>query len=298
VVVVVVEMMDEYSQADLDLYYDDGGGYGYGVDDVEEEATPVRERRRDAYGYERFPEGKGKEEEEEEEEEDEDDVFRAPLNPIRRDASGGGLGVKKRAIKLSLHEGNVVPLSKKHRSGVVVPFRVQMAANILLRENEINMSPGVINTLETLMHHDDEYTIVDPYVVLSDTIPNGGLCKVYMKEIVPVSVILLLRAMNCSYGVRFSANDRSEDRSYVTDVTVREFKDTNADHVQSFGCSDAIRDGCEIRNLDYDEVVSEVYAYMTKQGEQPSYVACSPEFLEAHVVEIKNILSGEATHLE
>jgi len=278
--------MDEYSQADVDMYYDDGGGYASRGGWMEEEEE---EEKVDSFGIRRHV-GKGKEEEEEEEEEYRFGKRKAEMPPPS-DIVGGKDDGLLRNLRLTSVNGSVAPLQKRIRSEFVVPFRVQLSADILLQNaGKSRLSNITCSELQRIVDCDDEFTIVDPYVVLCDTIPAGAF-KVYMKEAVPVSRLLLLRALKCTYGVG------TKLRSYSGDVTVRPFKDTRTTHVQGFGCDRAIEDALETAGLDEPEVMAHVRAYMIKVGAQPSYVACDCEFLDAHLKEVKNIINGTSSHL-
>jgi hypothetical protein len=147
----------------------------------------------------------------------------------------------------------------------VIPYRIKAAARVIADAREV---PRTVQTeCEALARLPDEFTRVDPYVVLVDTVPLGAL-RVHMKEAVPVSTLLIARLLKCTYGIPGVA-----PRNYAN-ARLKPFHETGLEHAQPFYCDEGIDEH-------YDR--TRVLAYVQALGPIASEVAASHAFVDAHL---------------
>jgi len=200
-------------------------------------------------------------------------------------------------------QGSLAPVEKRAKSSLVVPYGVHMSVTTLLQNAPVlGLEEHVKGALQFLLECDNESIGVDPYVELSDTVINAptNTCKVLMREVVPVSQLLLARALQCTYGVNFTRELRSAARTYKEDVTVTPYEgatDTELGRSQDFGIEQAIRAALITKNLDPVLIAREVDAFMAKLGDLSSAKASSHEFLEEQLKEFGSIVAGTKSHL-
>ncbi len=181
-----------------------------------------------------------------------------------------------------------IPIRRGQTGVSVIPYHIQQAADTILHSGERSVKQQARQQLQLLIDHPDEYTVIDPQVTLSKTV-DTGICRVYLKEIVPVSHLLMARALKVQYQVYvtkkvyFPAEDFSE-------VSVKPFHGKGVDHAQPFGLSAALETRLDEEESDF---LDQVNAYMYAQGPLSTREACDAEFIDTHVDAIKAIRTGK-----
>jgi hypothetical protein len=154
----------------------------------------------------------------------------------------------------------------------VIPYRVKVAARVIADAREASRTAQI--ECEGLARLPDEYTRVDPYVVLVDTIPLGAL-RVHMKEAVPLSTLLAARLLRCKYGIPGAAA-----RDYAS-ARLKPYHETGLDHAQPFYCDESIDD----EHFDRTRVL----AYVQALGPISSEVAASHVFVDEHLERLASL---------
>lgn len=160
------------------------------------------------------------------------EIEREPENLDRvLDLAGGHTGFWDAPIQES------IALNKR-----IISYDVQHSATLLLDAHEnkdIRLGYESHETMKKLAQCADEYTEVDPRVVIYDTF-NTGVCKIYVKEVIPISILLLARHFNLDYTLQITADLESKPRSYK-DIKIKAFHGGSTDHVQGLGCEEAVK---------------------------------------------------------
>lgn len=183
------------------------------------------------------------------------------------------------------------PIHVRPRTQNIVSFRIHRSAGILLdahHQREIQLDHGTISTLNEILKCDDEYTKTDPYVVICDTL-NNGACAIYLKEVVPVSLLLLARFLGCAYVVDLGHKMRSKPKLY-SDVFVKPFHDSKTEHAQPFGLLETVQEELEARGNNVEEAIQAVQIHMLRLGVIASVDACDETFLEEQTVIVGKLL--------
>jgi len=185
---------------------------------------------------------------------------------------------------------NAAPIQLRPRDQIVIPYRIYNAAIEIMEayaSKEIRIRHDTQTDMEAILTCDDEFTKTDPYVVLCDTLSTGS-CKIYMKEVVPTSILLLAQALTCTYQVEIMPGKRSNPKLYTL-VTVKPFHDSITDYAQPFGCEEAVR---EQLGDQADDIIKQVQVFMLKLGVIPSREACLAHFLAETGLAVKKLLEG------
>jgi hypothetical protein len=183
------------------------------------------------------------------------------------------------------------PIHVRPRTQNIVSFRIHRSAGILLdahQQREIQLDHGTISALNEILKCDDEYTKTDPYVVICDTLSNGA-CSIYLKEVVPVSLLLLARFLGCVYVVDLGHKMRSKPKLY-SDVFVKPFHDSKTEHAQPFGLLETVQEELEARGNIAEEAMQAVQVHMLRLGVIASVDACDDMFLEEQTVIVGKLL--------
>lgn len=155
---------------------------------------------------------------------DEDDHFVPPGAPVRR---GGSSMLKKKRV--SFTDG--------------VPHEIREAAYSLASANAdgiIHLQNSTLADLQRqVIAQPDMNTSIDPLVTIFDTIPTKDRKhKIYCKEVVPFSTLLVARFSECTYDLGTLADSKSFAlvRVKMHDGVTKEFP-----HIQSLGCAEIVK---------------------------------------------------------
>lgn len=172
----------------------------------------------------------------------------------------------------------------------VVPCDVGMAAETIVQAakmQRISVSAAVLSELEKLTHQVDEFTRIDPLVVVSTTLAMSDTFSAYLEEQMPVSLYLLARATHARFQVLISEKTKTRPVSFSDPtllLSVAPFTDG-----EERGTPFRIEE-----RLDVDDAkLLQIRAYMISLGKLSPREACDLDFLEAQEEMFKSILSGE-----
>lgn len=129
------------------------------------------------------------------------------------------------------------PIAEIDMSQPIIPYEIQKSAFLLMRADEngdIRLNQEALQNMKRLSECINEYTEVDPRVVIYDTFVTESGFKIYLKEVVPISILLLAR----HFGLEYSFE--SESRSFK-DVKVKPFHGSLLNHVQELGCEKGVK---------------------------------------------------------
>jgi hypothetical protein len=172
-----------------------------------------------------------------------------------------------------------------------ISTRAKLACGTLMDEAaDIQLTKDTKQELEMIMHCTDDGTQVDPLIVLTSSVPTG-VCRIYMKEVVPLSLFLLALASKAVYQVQVTEKAKSKP-TFFDSVVCRPFKgDANKKiEAQPF-------DLANILQVD-DNILEQVTAYMFVIGPVSSQDACDRDFIETHLEKVKEIFNGELVLVE
>jgi hypothetical protein len=172
----------------------------------------------------------------------------------------------ERLVKLAGGSSSVgirnTPIAEIDMSQPVIPYEIQKSAFLLMRADEngdIRLNQEALQNIKRLSECINEYTEVDPRVVIYDTFVTESGFKIYLKEAVPISILLLARYFGLEYAFE------SESRSFK-DVKVKPFHGSLLNHVQDLGCEK----GVKLRMQSDDPKWYAVRLYMLRVGPQSS----------------------------
>lgn len=183
------------------------------------------------------------------------------------------------------------PIQESEFNKRVIPYDIQHSADTLLRAaqgGEIRLGREAFQTIKRLADCADEFTQVDPRVVLYDTFTTG-VCEIYVKEVVPISILLLARYFNLDYSVQITKDLESVARPF-REVKVKPFRGTLTTHVQGLGCQDAVKRAMQNNVAKW----SLVKMYMMRVGAQsPTSIAGDYEWIEAQTRAIGSVINKQ-----
>lgn len=180
------------------------------------------------------------------------------------------------------------PIQIRPRDQTIIPYRIYNSALEIMtahQDKEIRISQETLNDMDALLKCDDEFTKTDPYVVIYDTLSTGS-CNIYMKEIVPVSILLLAQVLDCQYQLEIMRGVLSDPKPF-SKVPVKPFHDSLIDHAQPFFCEEIVR---EKLGSKADGTIKKVQVMMLQKGVIPSREACDTNFLLDACEEVKKLL--------
>ena len=188
------------------------------------------------------------------------------------------------------------PIESRPDTQTIIPYKTRMAADILVaacENNEIRLDYNAQSDLKKLVNCDDEYTMVDPPIVIYDTLSTGS-CSIYLKEVVRLSIYLLACFFKCTYLVEVVPDVRSNPKQY-TEANVKPYHDSNVEHAQPFKCEDAVMAVMRERfsDSDIEEKLTYIKIHMMRIGHQSSFQASDPEFLTDQIAAIGSVLNNE-----
>ena len=182
--------------------------------------------------------------------------------------------------------GFSTPIPESAFNKRIIPYEIQHSASTLLDacdSKEIRLGHEAFQAIKRLADCADEYTEVDPRVVIYDTFPTKAF-QVYVKEVVPISILLLARHFNLYYSIQ-----GSEMRSFK-DVKVKPFRGTITNHIQGLGCQEAVKEAMKNNTTKW----SLVKMYMMRVGAQsPTSIAGDYDWIEAQTRAIASVLQKQ-----
>jgi hypothetical protein len=139
-----------------------------------------------------------------------------------------------------------------------------------------------LREIKRLADCDDEFTQVDPLVVIYDTFTTGT-CKIYVEETIPISTLLLARYFGLDYKITIMEDIESNPRLFSS-IKVRPYEGKQSQDFQPLGCSDLVE-----QRLKPDQRRL-IQIYMIRMGVQSSASVCDEEWLEAQTKAVGKVL--------
>lgn len=205
----------------------------------------------------------------------------------------------KKSKKAALEKYDIVddadaaPVVKSAISGANVPISVWNACQLLL--SEFSLSSRTQQELTQIVQRPSDMTQVDPLVIICDTIPTGS-CDIYVKEVVPVSHLIIARGLKLEWSIDVVEDMASPSKTY-DEVRVKPIKRANDDtsHIQPFGLVNQVR-----KHLgdDYEKMIMQVEYVLSKLGAMTPEEATSIDFMNAVQPEILKVIRGEKVYLK
>ena len=192
----------------------------------------------------------------------------------------------------------LVPITRVEGGRTIVPCKAQSAAEALLflssQEGgaEISLSEVSKGELRLLVNRVDDFTQIDPLVVLTASVPVSPTCRIFFEEVISFSNYMLALVFN----VRFCAVVTPKTKTPLiplsdasVGVCARPYKGKDATRGQPFNIDDALN---AVEELSGD-IDLQVRAYMISLGQLTSRQVCDFEFIEEQRDVFKRITQGE-----
>jgi len=187
--------------------------------------------------------------------------------------------------------GYNVPIQSRIDNKKIIPYDIQHSAHLLLeahQQQDIILPQEALSSIKKLAECNDEFTQIDPLVVIHDTF-NTGTCKIHVKEVVPISVLLLARYFNLTYSVHITDEMESNPRPFKT-VKVKPYHGKSTQHIQSLGCEALVK--AYMKRVEQWKLVE---IYMLRMGAQSSVTLAGDEdWLEMQTKAIGKVLNKQA----
>jgi hypothetical protein len=184
------------------------------------------------------------------------------------------------------------PIYERVENKRVIPYNVQHGASLLLdahNDQDIRLGYEALKEIQMLAACDDEFTRVDPFVVIYDTFTTGT-CKIYVEEVVPISDLLLARFFDFHYKVVIMEDIESNPRNFKA-IKARPYVGKTHTDVQSLGCSDMVKQRLSA------EQTKLVQIYMLRMGPQSSSFVCDFDWLETQTKAMGKVLTQKSNPL-
>lgn len=188
---------------------------------------------------------------------------------------------------------NLGPIEEQRKNMTIIPYYIHNAATTLVgahNDRDINLSQAAFNDLSRLSACRDEFTTIDPIIVISDTLFTGS-CNIYLKEAIPVSFLVLAHYLKLTYGVEVVPDVTSKSKLY-TEVTVKPYHGKETKHAQEFGCEEAVKAALKQRGKNWQEMLKLVQIHYARVGAISPDVACDYTFIEAQLNVMSKVLSN------
>lgn len=191
--------------------------------------------------------------------------------------------------KFDFPEGKIMSLpiqNSAFRYDERIPLKVKLAAEEVFEHcKKVN-----VNVKELASKHGMDVQ-VDPLVAMHH-FTDTGHCKIYLKEVVPVSTYLLLCALGCTYCIQVTPKARTAPEAF-TSVPVKPYKgNTVNENVQTFGAEEILAKKAE------PELLEQVKAYMLSLGPMSSMTVADREWINEQLESFKEILEGRLVPLQ
>lgn len=194
---------------------------------------------------------------------------------------------------------SVEPIQERVDTAIIIPYAIKHAAEVLMdahTQRDIRLSGGALSDMGQLLKCDDEFTTYDPPVIICDSL-DTGTCRIYVKEVVPISILLMAMFFKCTYTIEVISGVSSNAKTYE-DVQVKAFHDSNAEYAQPFGCREHVELAIQESNIDVDTATRLSQYYMYKLGPLSSETASDPNFIQDHVDRLGKFVTSEKNVLE
>lgn len=215
---------------------------------------------------------------------DDDEDGQRNLNPHQRQM------LKDHQLSVPVRRGALVPR--------MMPAELQAAlAVVLAHPRNVELPEDLRDKLQRdLDVCEDEFTVIDPMVQLCKTL-STGTCNIYLKEAVPVSRYLMVRALRAQYTVQITTKIKTTPLPYDdNELIVKPFRRPGGfprDRYAAFGIT-----ALDLRELCTDEVLEQVDAYMVSLGPLSPTMASNPQWLDEQVDSVSALLRGERVVLK
>lgn len=179
---------------------------------------------------------------------------------------------------------------------VIVPYRTLAAADTLLSAmmaGELALGQQTVQELQMISKCTDEFTMIDPPVCITDTLETDT-CRIYLKEVVPVSLLVLALHLGLTYRVELIPGRSSRPKSY-DQVTVKACKKIGAGQKplhQPFHLRDAIFPALGRENEARRKMIL-VQIYFARKGAISSFDAADLSFLEVCKEDMPMVLDNK-----
>ncbi len=188
---------------------------------------------------------------------------------------------------------NLGPVQDQRKNRVVIPYYIHSAASSLVvaqKNREVNLSGQALSSLQKLAACDDEFTMIDPIVVISDTLFTGS-CNVYMKEALPISFLILAHHLKLTYTLEVMPGVNSKAKPY-TEVNLKPYHGKETKHAQEFGCEEAVKVALKQRGPNWNEMLRLVKIHFARIGPISSADVCEYAFIEAQLSVMTKVLNN------
>lgn len=195
---------------------------------------------------------------------------------------------------------------KKRPSAHKIPtieHSLHAAANTLLEHQQIgtvNLGMGALQEIEELTRCNDEFTKVDPFICISDTLFTGT-CNIMLYETVRVSVFILACHLGCQYTVSAVEGATSTPKSFrkvaVNAMTGSALEEQLLQGAQTFDCErrvhEKLLERCEGNQDIVDLQLLYVDYHMMTLGPMSSEDAAGAGFIEDESRIFGSVLANE-----
>lgn len=188
--------------------------------------------------------------------------------------------------------GSDAPIEQRAQNKRVVPYNVQHGAQLLLDahlDGDIKLGYEALASIRKLAECDDEYTDVDPNVVIKDTF-STGVFTTKVKEVVPISILLLARFLDLTFTVSLTQDMESQPRSFKT-VRVKPYRGQRLKGYQSLGCYTAVK---QRLSHEPESTWRLIQIHMIRLGVQSPAFVCDLEWLETQTAAMGKVLSRQS----
>lgn len=187
-----------------------------------------------------------------------------------------------------------VPVKRTVEIGAVIPGYLHRALSEIINDNgrHLRLNSGTLADLSKCLesHHNDSAT-VDPLVKLSQTLDLGH-SRMYLSEVVPLSVYLMARAFKVEFSIKVTDKVRTNGNTFE-EVSVRPASSEKEGRGQPFDVAQLINE--RIQRMDEavaDLFIAQVRVYMYSLGVMTSEQAVEPETLADALETVAAIKDG------
>jgi hypothetical protein len=190
--------------------------------------------------------------------------------------------------------GDVEPLGKKRNTIGIIPdttpvanlvsYPVQNACTVLvqaIRSGEFQSLPTqVAQMLEKVASKPNEFFRIDPFVFMTYTLWTGS-CNIYLKEAVPLSVLILLIYFDASFQVEILPDGETISRpKKFSEVSLFPYDGSTTSFAQGFQWKQSLETAFQNRGMNMKEKMEDVDYFMETLGEMSSDDAANMLFVQ------------------
>jgi hypothetical protein len=190
----------------------------------------------------------------------------------------------------------IMTIESRPSTNTVISYGTRLGATLLLdscTDGEISLSMAARTDLQKLVNCDDEFTIIDPPIVIYDTL-STGTCNIYCKEVVRLSIYLLACHLKCSWTVELFEDQMSNPKPF-SEIQLKPYHNSKFDHAQPFKCEDIVMNRLKstLPPSVVDEKLRLLQIHMIRLGHLTSEQACDAEFIQSQLEMIPSILNKQ-----